>query len=142
MKKLAFLLLLLLAFSGCDFMSSPKKLHISNGRDLYIKLCSGCHQEDGSGIARLYPPVLGTNYMLSDSVRTLNIIYHGKAGKMIVNGLDYNGAMPAYTMLTETELAYLMTYLFNSKGREGGFMDAAWVKKNLKPAPYSDESTQ
>ena len=37
--------------------------YLVEGRTLYLQYCSACHQADGKGLAQLYPPLNGSDYL-------------------------------------------------------------------------------
>jgi mono/diheme cytochrome c family protein len=124
---LAFGLLLLLF--GCEF-GSEKELAVANGLRIYQQHCMACHGEKGEGNGLLYPPLQKSDYMLQDSVRTLQHIVQGVSGSLVVNGVSYRGIMPSEPTLNDVELGYLMTYLYNSWGRVGGHFTPDWIARN------------
>jgi nitrite reductase (NO-forming) len=127
MKKLFFFLPV--ALFACT-MGSEKELAEANGLRIYQQHCMACHGEKGEGNGLLYPPIQKSDYMLADSVRTLQHIVKGMNGPIQVNGVSYNGIMPSEPTLTDVELGYLMTFLYNSWGRDGGHFTSEWISKN------------
>src|SRR5262245_32961196 len=44
--------------------SSPKFTQYYNqGEQLYLKYCSNCHQKNGTGLGRVYPPLNTSDFM-------------------------------------------------------------------------------
>lgn len=84
-----------------------------HGKRLYQENCSNCHQYDGSGLARLYPPVLASEEFRSNPSRTICIIRYGYQGELVVNGISYNQSMPENTDLTPLEITELLTYIYS-----------------------------
>jgi cytochrome c551 len=108
--------------AGLDEATEMKfKQYWTHGRKLYKKHCIGCHQNDGSGLAQLIPPLAGTDY-LENKERVICIIKHGQQGEVVVNGITYNGVMPASPQLQALDVAELATYILNAWGNEGGFV--------------------
>lgn len=127
MRFVAFFSLFLLF--GCN-MGSEKELAVANGIRIYQQHCMACHGEKGEGNGLLFPPLQKSDFMLSDSLRTLNLIVQGLHGPITVNGIAYQGIMPSEPNLTDVELGYLMTFLYNSWGRSGGHFTSEWVARN------------
>ncbi|MFP4089739.1 MAG: c-type cytochrome [Cyclobacteriaceae bacterium] len=96
--------------------------YMVHGERLYKQQCANCHQEDGSGLGRLIPPLAQSDYMLEDVGRTLCIIRNGMEGEIIVNGQHYKQEMPANEKLTDIEVAQIATYVYNSWGNAQGFI--------------------
>jgi nitrite reductase (NO-forming) len=45
-------------------------------------------------------------------------VLYGLSGKVVVNGNEYNGVMPAW-QLPDEEIANVLTYVYNSWGNSG-----------------------
>jgi mono/diheme cytochrome c family protein len=115
------LLLAMLLFSSCGtgsgdgntFAERVKyRQYFNNGRRLYLNNCSNCHQKDGTGLARLYPPIKNSDYFQKDPARTVCIVRNGQIGEIVVNGIAFNQPMPANPDLSNLEIAELTTYLY------------------------------
>lgn len=108
------------------------KQYAIQGQQLYLQYCANCHQEDGSGLARLIPPLRQADYMLKDIERTIRLIKHGIEGEIQVNGIIYNQPMPGYQHLTAIEIAQISTYIFNVWGNKEGIIETERVNNALK----------
>ena len=76
--------------------------------------CSVCHQADGSGVPGVTPPLKGAHWkrLLShDGTYVLEVLLYGLNGKIEVAGDSYNGVMPSFSKLTDTELALLVQHV-------------------------------
>jgi mono/diheme cytochrome c family protein len=93
------------------------------GQTLYEKNCSNCHQKNGTGLGRVYPPLASSDYLSSNFEKSLCIMKYGTQGEIIVNGKNFNKAMPGIPSLTELEIAEIATYIGNSWGQEKGLVD-------------------
>ncbi|MEK6480216.1 cytochrome c [Catalinimonas sp. 4WD22] len=117
-------------------LSTTEKMHFKQyivyGQQLYKQHCSNCHQDDGSGLGRLIPPLAKADYMLEDVNRTVCTIKYGLAGEIIVNGESYNQKMPANKQLTDLEIAQITTYILNSWGNEKGYISVKEASGYLK----------
>lgn len=97
------------------------------GRKLYLQHCAQCHQKDGSGLAKLIPPLAGADF-LQDTSQTICIIRYGAKGPLKVNGQVYDQLMPANPQLTALEVAELATYISNAwENKNGYFLTAQAV---------------
>ncbi|SHN15111.1 Cytochrome C oxidase, cbb3-type, subunit III [Cyclobacterium lianum] len=110
------------------------KQYAIQGQQLYLQYCSNCHQEDGSGLARLIPPLKKADYMLDDIDRTIRLIKMGISGEIIVNGTSYDQPMPGYPQLTNLEIAQISTYIYNVWGNKKGLVPAERVNTVLENA--------
>ena len=88
---------------------------IASGKLIYTNTCFACHQANGEGIASAFPPLAESDYLNADLERSINIVLHGKTGKITVNGKKYNSVMTKQT-LTNEEVADVLTYVYNSWG--------------------------
>lgn len=115
-----------------DIRDTKVMQYAIEGKTIYENLCANCHGTDGKGLGRLIPPINGADYFKEDIARTVRIIKYGQEGSIIVNGIEYNGVMPANPRLTSIEIAKLTTYLYNIWGESRGVISAADVDEYLK----------
>ncbi len=121
-----FLFLILVFSLSCDQIhKSPKYNHLDRktkirlkqymveGKRLYHQHCANCHQTDGAGLARLYPPLKHSDYLISNRLESICGIRNGQKGEIIVNGISFNQEMPSNYSLTELEIAEIATYIYN-----------------------------
>ncbi|WP_339922176.1 cytochrome c [uncultured Cyclobacterium sp.] len=135
--------LLLIIFTSCGSADSNDQEGINGiddlktrqyaiqGQQLYLQHCSNCHQEDGTGLNRLIPPLRQADYMMTDVNRTLYIIRKGLKGSIIVNNVEYNQPMPENNNLTPLEIAQIGTYIYNIWGNDYGLITPEKVNKAL-----------
>jgi mono/diheme cytochrome c family protein len=129
MKRLLLLLILLAAFafmSACnqndqtskyDHLDQRTKIrlrqYLSEGKRLYEIYCANCHQKDGNGLARLYPPLKNSDYMVLNKDKVICGIRYGQQGEIMVNGVLFNQPMPANLSITDLEIAEIATYIYS-----------------------------
>ncbi len=99
--------------------AKDKKERILFGQRVFEQNCQACHQESGQGIAGAFPPLAGSDFLLSKPERAINILLKGLSEKITVNGTDYNGVMPAVS-LDDEQIANVLTYVLNSWNNNGG----------------------
>lgn len=122
--------------NGIDKISDLKtKQYAIQGQQLYLQHCSNCHQEDGTGLNRLIPPLSKADYMITDVGRSLYIIRNGLKGSIMVNDIEYNQPMPGNSNLTPLEIAQIGTYIYNAWGNEHGLITPEEVNKALAQKP-------
>lgn len=95
------------------------EMQIEAGKVLYKGTCSACHQTDGKGLPDLFPPLAGSDYLLSDSRRAIEIVLNGLSGPIKVNGKDYNSVMAPLSQLNDDEIAHILTFVNNGFGNKG-----------------------
>lgn len=103
---------------------------IARGARTYRSLCFACHLPDGKGMAGATPPLAGSDYLFDDRERAIRIVLKGQSGPITVNGANYNGIMlPLEAVLTDKQVADVLTYVYNSWGNQGDAFDSDHVAK-------------
>ncbi|MBL0742400.1 c-type cytochrome [Chryseolinea lacunae] len=111
---------------------SPKfQQYYVHGKELYTTYCSNCHQQSGTGLGRLYPPLNVSDYVDANQSAVLCLMRNGKEGELTVNGKSFNKKMPAIPALTDIEIAEIATYIYNSWGRTKGIVEVQQVSRVL-----------
>jgi cytochrome c551 len=112
--------------------NSPKfQQYYIQGEILYKENCSNCHQADGKGLGKLYPPLNQSDFMDDHFEEVICIIKYGRSGPLVVNGVEYNMEMKGNPQLTELEVAEIATFLYNSWSREKGLLEVRQVSEIL-----------
>ena len=96
-----------------------KAQQIEAGSVLYKGTCSTCHQENGAGLANVFPPLAESDYLTSDPQRAIAVVLNGLSGPVTVNGAGYNSVMPPMSQLNDDEVANILTYALNAWGNTG-----------------------
>ena len=89
------------------------------GERIYERNCMACHQQNGKGLPGAFPPLAGSDYLLSDPKRSIDVLLDGLSGEITVNGVGYNGVMPA-VRLDDQSVANVLTYILNAWNNNGG----------------------
>ena len=113
--------------SAAKSMPKPAAAVKSPGQVIYEQNCLTCHQSNGSGVPNLNPPLKGTDWVLGDKSRLINVVLKGLQGQEI-EGDMYDNAMPAHDFLTDTQVADVLTYIRGSFGNKAGEITADEVK--------------
>lgn len=108
------------------------KASIERGKEVYDTQCTTCHMEKGEGIQGAFPPLAKSDYLMADKNRSIKQILEGATGEMKVNGVVYNGDMPAVD-LTDEQVSDVLNYVRNSWGNKGGAVTPSEVKAQRKP---------
>ena len=106
---------------------------MSAGKAIYDRACIACHEADGSGAPRIYPPLPGNaNLQSADPSSTLRIILDG-AQTVTTPRAPNTGSMPAYAkQLSDQEIADVTNYIRNSWGNAAPLVTPAQVAKARK----------
>jgi cytochrome c551 len=105
--------------------------YMVQGKQLFLAHCSNCHQREGQGIGKLYPPLNPSDFVDNHFEKTICIIKNGMEGEITVNGTVYNMVMPSNKHLSDLEIAEITTYIYNSWGRERGLIGVKQVTEIL-----------
>jgi nitrite reductase (NO-forming) len=103
------------------------------GKRTYESICFACHQKDGMGLPNAFPPLAKSDYLMADRARAIKGVLAGQQGKMVVNGVEWNGVMPAQA-LGDDDVANVLTYAMNSWGNKADMItreEVAAVRKTL-----------
>jgi mono/diheme cytochrome c family protein len=87
------------------------------GEAIYARACRACHETDGSGAPRIYPPLPGNALLQSaDPASTLRVILDG-AQTLTTPRAPNTGSMPSYARdLSDQQVADVTNYMRNSWG--------------------------
>ena len=81
---------------------------IAKGQDVYAVNCVACHQTNGEGITGIFPALAGSDIVLNNKPRNIEILMEGVQG----------AAMNSFDYLSEVELASVITYTRKSWGND------------------------
>ena len=97
------------------------------GKKQYEAVCITCHQATGLGQLGIYPPLAASEWVTGSEERLVRLVLYGVNGPMKVNGVDYNGAMPAVGKvagsgynLSDEKVAAVLTYVRQQWGNTAG----------------------
>lgn len=96
-----------------------KVAQIAAGEKLYMGTCSTCHQANGEGIAKVFPPLAKSDYLAADKKRAIGVVLNGLSGPVTVNGHEFNSVMPPMSHLADDDIANILTYVRNTWGNSG-----------------------
>jgi nitrite reductase (NO-forming) len=102
---------------------------IAAGERLFQGTCSTCHQPDGKGLAGVFPPLAGSDWLMADADRSVGAVLNGLSGPVTVNGQAYNSVMPPMSQLNDDEVAHILTYVRNAWGNRGDAIRPADVTR-------------
>ena len=110
-----------------DKEGKPTKLTKENllaqGKKVFSKSCSMCHQATGQGVAGIFPPLAKSDFLMkiakSDQrEKIVGIVLKGLSGEIQVNGKTYNSVMTPVSYLNDEDLMAVLTYVTNSWGNQ------------------------
>ena len=108
--------------------AANKEERIKLGKGIYEANCLACHQANGQGVPKAFPPLAKSDYFNADYNRGIQAVLKGLSGKITVNGEVYDSVMPA-TALNDEQVANVLTYVANNWGNKGGEITPDQVAK-------------
>ena len=109
----------------------------AKGKSVFLQTCFACHQSNGQGLPNVFPPLAGSDYLMADKQRSIAIVLRGCNGEVNVNGRKYVSSMPALSVLSDKQIADVLTYVRNSWGNSGQAILPEEVRA-VRQAPVSD----
>ena len=123
------LCLLAMVYIFAQAKKQPSSLaSIKRGQKVFESTCIVCHQKNGNGVPRLYPPLVKSDYVAGDKSQLIQIVLKGLNKPIEVKGEQYNNVMPAFAQLTDEQIADVLTYVRNSFGNKASSVSPALVK--------------
>ena len=108
----AVLFVIPLGLSWTNHTQTQAAKSYEDGERIYMTRCMSCHQTDGKGIAGVFPPLDGTEWVKGDKGRLIRIVLQGLTGETTVQDVVYSGAMPPWqSFLNDEEIAAVLTYV-------------------------------
>ena len=104
------------------------KASVTRGQSVYAKYCLTCHQVDGSGVINLNPPLTKTKWTLGSKTVLIQQILKGSSGKIEIDGDTFSNTMPPLKVLTDQQIADVLTYVRNSFGNKASAVSIGEVK--------------
>jgi mono/diheme cytochrome c family protein/glucose/arabinose dehydrogenase len=102
-------------------LTAAEQQRFDAGREVYRNSCQQCHQPDGRGQERLAPSLVGSALALAASGIPARILLNGKEGPV--------GLMPPVgSVLSDDQIAGVLTYIRREWGQTGTPVDSAQVK--------------
>lgn len=103
------------------------------GKKVFTQTCVICHQSTGLGVPGQFPPLVGTEWVLSqdwhgDNHLVKQVLY-GMQGPITVKGEPYNNAMAAWNQLSDQQIAAVLTYIRSEWGNNAPPITTEFVAK-------------
>jgi len=112
-----------------ELTDNLEKEVIAQGEKSYKLYCGACHQGDGKGDGSRFPPLVNSATVSGSKRKLINLVLNGLNGPLTVNGVEYNGVMPAHNFLKDDEIAQILTYVRSTFGNNAGGIAASEVKR-------------
>ena len=109
----------------------------SRGEALYVDNCTGCHMENGAGIAQIFPSLKGSSAVQAKLPDTVTHILLAGAKTAATPGKPTGFAMPAFARkLDDKEVADLVNYIRNAWGNHSSLTNQNAVSKVRKDVEH------
>ena len=105
----------------------PARQTAVDGKEVYARQCTSCHQPEGAGLPKTFPPLAGNPDLFLDKLFPVYVVLNGLEGPATIKGEHYEGAMPPFDHLSDAEVAAVV-----------GYIREAWNNDKLKPAGFAD----
>lgn len=105
------------AFTFFSNVQEDLSASISRGKELYKESCITCHLANGEGVKGTFPPLAKADFLTKYPEKSIHAVKFGMSGKITVNGVAYNNAMPP-SGFGDDEIADVMNYIRNSFGNK------------------------
>jgi mono/diheme cytochrome c family protein len=136
MRATAVLSILLLAgaFSACSPRTPDASVAAAGASDrgerIYSGNCVPCHQQNGLGLAGVYPSLSGSAVVLGDPAQLARWVIKGQRPASMPVG-RYSTQMLVFGSLKDADAAALFSYLRSNFGNSAPAVDAATVAAAL-----------
>lgn len=127
---------------GAGVILDPMQLAMKKGSATFA-LCGGCHQGSGIGVPGQFPPLAGSDWVMGGTERSIRVVLGGLMGPIKVKGADFVTAAsmpPQGAVLSDSDIANVLTFVRNSWGNKGGMVTKEMVQKVREAA--KDHATQ
>tara|TARA_R110002124_G_scaffold60287_1_gene165374 strand:+ start:185 stop:607 length:423 start_codon:yes stop_codon:yes gene_type:complete len=113
--------------SSCQSQQELKtEQYYVEGLQIYQMNCANCHQENGEGLANLYPAITDSK-LFSNEKELARLIKYGTK-----SNVEDHRPMPANLNLKDLEIAEVITFLKVKWGKDSVYTDTETVIKALE----------
>ena len=99
------------------------------GEQVYSTYCVVCHQNDGKGDGSRFPPLDSSEWVSGDKKRLIDILLNGLNKPITVKGQSYNELMPQHSLLSDKDIAQVITYIRQNFNNNSSAVSTAEVAK-------------
>jgi mono/diheme cytochrome c family protein len=111
---------------------------LAHGQALYLDNCTGCHNPDGRGVPKVFPPLTGSAAIQADNPGTVIHVVLAGSKMAAPSSLPTGLSMPGFGWkLDDREIADVLNYTRHAWGNRAPLVDAetvAAVRKDIEPS--------
>ncbi|WP_337040576.1 c-type cytochrome [Emticicia sp. 17c] len=126
---------ILILFISISYFASAQVKKEADGKAIYNQYCLACHQEDGTGVPNLNPPLRKSDWVGGEKTRLIRVILEGLNEEIEVNGESYNRVMASHDFLSDKQVADVLTYIRTNFGNSAEPVKEEEVKVLRKKKP-------
>ncbi len=108
-------------------LTKAQQALFEKGKVTYANLCAACHQPHGYGLDGLAPPLVDSDWVLGKPDVTARIVLHGLGGPIKVGNRTWDLSMPPMGMLSDEDIAGVLTYVRREWEHNGSPVDAKFI---------------
>ena len=120
--------LLLCCSQAPDAPKETSTQALTAGVQVYTANCAACHQVDGSGVPNIQPALIDDDIVAGDPNLLIRAVLNGPAKVLPPGRPTYSNAMPAFSRLTDQQIADVLTYIRHDFGEQASAIDAQQVQ--------------
>ena len=98
--------------------AGTEEAQAADGAALFAENCTSCHQEDARGVEETFPPLAENGDLFLSADFPAVVLLNGMSGQITVNGQPFEGDMPPFGHLSDSEIAAIVNYLRNNFGND------------------------
>jgi mono/diheme cytochrome c family protein len=121
-------------------LSDAEKKLFEAGKAQYPLICGACHQPNGQGLDGLAPPLVEADWVTGSPERLARIVLQGVRGPLNVKGKVWELEMPPVNVLSDEEIAALLTYIRREWGHTASAITPAYIAKVRKETETREEA--
>ena len=121
-------------------LTKAQQALFAKGKVTFTNLCAACHQPHGYGLDGLAPPLVDSDWVLGKPDVTARIVLNGLGGPVKVGNRTWDLTMPPMGMLSDEDIAGVLTYVRREWEHNGSPIDAkfvAGIRKQFADHPNS-----
>ncbi len=108
-------------------LTKAQQALFEKGKVTFTNLCAACHQPHGYGLDGLAPPLVDSDWVLGKPDVTTRIVLNGLGGPVKVGNRTWDLTMPPMGMLSDEDIAGVLTYVRREWEHNGSPVDAKFV---------------
>ena len=108
-------------------LTKAQQALFEKGKVTFTNLCAACHQPHGYGLDGLAPPLVDSDWVLGKPDVTARIVLNGLGGPVKVGNRTWDLTMPPMGMLSDEDIAGVLTYVRREWDHNGAPIDAKFV---------------